>query len=80
MLQTMSYFDAMNLAGRITVPVFMSAGLQDPVCPPATVFAMYNRLEGSKDFRIFPQGGLSVDSSHYDEKQAWLLEKFEIEQ
>lgn len=80
MLQTMSYFDAMNLAGRITVPVFMGAGLQDPVCPPGTVFAMYNRLEGPKDFRIYPQAGHWVESSHNDERQAWILEKFGIEE
>ena len=38
-LRTMSYFDTMNLADRIKCPVFMSVGVQDAICPPATVFA-----------------------------------------
>ena len=42
------YFDAKNFAPRISCPVFMGFGLQDPVCPPHTNFSIYNNL-GTKD-------------------------------
>jgi cephalosporin-C deacetylase len=43
-LTTLSYFDILNLADRITVPVWMSVGLKDTICLPETVFAAYNSL------------------------------------
>lgn len=47
----LAYFDAKNLAPRITCPVYMGFGLQDPVCPPHTNFSIYNNL-GTKDKRF----------------------------
>ncbi len=44
----LSYFDVKNFAPRITCPVLMSFGLQDPTCPPHTNFSIYNNL-GSRD-------------------------------
>lgn len=75
MLQTISYFDTLNMADKITCPVFMSAGLQDGVCPPATVFSTYNRLAGPKEYVIYPDVGHSVNAVHNERRQAWLLEK-----
>ena len=40
----MSYFDVKNFAPRITCPLYMAFGLQDPTCPPHTNFAIYNNL------------------------------------
>ena len=42
--QMLTYFDVKNFAPRITCPVYMSFGLQDPTCPPHTNFAIYNNL------------------------------------
>jgi cephalosporin-C deacetylase len=41
-LETLSYFDAVNLGRRATAPGLFSVGLMDPVSPPSTVFAAYN--------------------------------------
>lgn len=46
--RTLSYFDVKNFAPRISCPVIMAFGLQDPTCPPHTNFAIYNNL-GTKD-------------------------------
>ncbi|MCI3987949.1 acetylxylan esterase, partial [Bacillus vallismortis] len=35
-MQTLSYFDIMNRADRVKVPVLMSIGLMDKVTPPST--------------------------------------------
>ena len=48
LFRTLSYFDVKNFAPRITCPVIMAFGLQDPTCPPHTNFAIYNNL-GTKD-------------------------------
>ena len=54
----LSYFDVKNLAPRITCPVVMAFGLQDPTCPPHTNFAIYNNLGTSdKQFWCVPTCG-----------------------
>lgn len=59
-LHTLSYFDIMNLALRIHVPVYMSVGLKDTVCWPETVFAAYNRISGEKGIEVHPFTGHEV--------------------
>jgi len=49
-LDMMRYFDIKNFAPRITCPVYMAFGLQDPTCPPHTNFSIYNNL-GTSDKR-----------------------------
>ena len=71
-LKTMSYFDALNLADKITCPVFLGLGLQDEVCPPATVFSVYNRLNVPKEFRVYPDAGHWVGPPHHQLKRDWL--------
>lgn len=59
-LDTLSYFDIMNLAHRIRVPVHISVGLKDLVCWPETVFAAYNRMNGEKTIEVHPFSGHEV--------------------
>ncbi|TBL79959.1 acetylxylan esterase [Paenibacillus thalictri] len=56
-LETLSYFDMLNLADRIRIPVLVSVGLKDPVCMPETVFAAYNRIESEKLLYTYPFHG-----------------------
>ena len=48
----LSYFDVKNFASRISCPVYMAFGLQDPTCPPHTNFSIYNNL-GTEERRFF---------------------------
>jgi cephalosporin-C deacetylase len=41
--RTLSYVDAANFARRAVAPALFSVALMDPVCPPSTVFAAFNR-------------------------------------
>jgi cephalosporin-C deacetylase len=43
---TLSYFDGVHFAQRATAPALFSVGLMDPVCPPSTVYAAFNRYAG----------------------------------
>jgi len=52
--RTLSYFDGVTLASRALAPALFSVGLQDPICPPSTVFAAYNAYAGDdKDIVTF---------------------------
>ena len=60
LLKMMSYFDVKNFARRITCPILMGVGLQDPTCPPHTNFAGYNLISSQKQFVIYPECGHTV--------------------
>jgi cephalosporin-C deacetylase len=76
-LRTMSYFDALNFADRITCPVFLGLGLQDEVCPAATIFSVYNRITTPKEFHVYPKAKHWVDTSHHDERREWIRKHFQ---
>jgi cephalosporin-C deacetylase len=70
--RTLSYFDTMNLAGRIACPVLMSVGLQDVCCPPSTIFATFNHLDSAeKEMRVFPYNGHEGSPTHVLNKLTW---------
>lgn len=50
---TLAHFDGVHFATRATAPALFSVGLMDPVCPPSTVFAAYNRYAGPRDIRVW---------------------------
>ena len=62
----MSYFDLKSLCRRITVPVYMAVGLQDPICPPYTNFAAYNAVKAPKQYIIYPEQQHSVNRLHWE--------------
>ena len=51
--KTLSYFDMMNLAPRITCYTWITIGLIDDITPPSTVFAAYNHLQCKKDIAVY---------------------------
>ena len=50
----LGYVDVQHLAPRIRADVLMFTGLMDPICPPSSQFAAYNKLAGKKDLVIYP--------------------------
>lgn len=53
----LGYIDLQHLAPRIRAEVLMFTGLVDSICPPSTQFAIYNKLTGGKDMKIYPDFG-----------------------
>jgi cephalosporin-C deacetylase len=54
-MRTVSYFDVLNLAEKITVPVIVSIGLFDRTCPAPSIYGMYLKLASSdKRVEIYP--------------------------
>jgi cephalosporin-C deacetylase len=50
----LGYIDCQHLAPRIKGEVLMFTGLMDPICPPSTQFAAYNRIKSKKQIVIYP--------------------------
>lgn len=53
-LKAAAYYDVVNFAPRVKVPVLVGVGLIDTTCPPAGVIAMFNQLGGPKRLVIMP--------------------------
>ncbi|GJM78575.1 cephalosporin-C deacetylase [Paenibacillus sp. HMSSN-139] len=54
-LATLSYFDNLNLAEKIKMPVLYSAGFKDLICWPETIAAAYNRNPAAgKELLLYP--------------------------
>lgn len=50
------YYDAANFARLIKSPALVGVGFNDAVCPPPTVWAIYNNLQGPKDINVSVNG------------------------
>lgn len=53
----LGYIDLQHLAPRIKAEVQMYTGLMDPICPPSTQFAAYNKITSKKNVVIYPDYG-----------------------
>jgi len=53
-VKTLQYYDVVNFAKVINVPVFMTWGFNDNVCPPTTSYIVYNSIKANKKALITP--------------------------
>ena len=70
--RTLSYFDNMNLASRITCPVLIDVGLQDDICPPSSIYAAYNKITAPKEMKIFPYHNHAGVEALWEDKLRWV--------
>lgn len=53
-INTLAYYDVVNFAKQIKVPVYMTWGYNDNTCPPTTSYIVYNVLNCPKEALITP--------------------------
>lgn len=53
----LGYIDIQNLADRINANYLMVTGMKDPICPPSTQFAVYNKIHSEKEYLLYPEYG-----------------------
>jgi cephalosporin-C deacetylase len=53
----LGYIDVQHLASRIRADVMMAIGLMDPICPPSSQFAIYNKIRSHKSRVLYPDFG-----------------------
>lgn len=70
---TLSYFDGVSLARRITAPAWLSAGLMDATCPPSTVYGAYHELAGPKSIALWEYNGHEGGGADDDDRALQAL-------
>lgn len=76
-LRTLDYFDPFQLAPQLRVPVLMSAGGKDEVCPQATIQSVHQRIAGrKKTLKIYPDLVHTTCLDFYNFTWTWLDKNF----
>ena len=76
--RTLSYFDNVNLAGRIKAPTLISVGLCDATCPPSGIFAAYNHLTCRKRIEVYPYMGHESTATFVELCMQEMAREFEL--
>lgn len=71
-IETASYYDVVNFAKQIDQPILMGLGYNDDVCPPTSMFSVYNSIAGEKEIQIIPSMGHFTVQEHSDYAYRWL--------
>lgn len=74
-LNTVSYYDVVNFAKILSIPGFYSWGFNDEVCPPTSMYAMYNSIGAPKSLSIYKETGHFRVPEQQRESTEWLLSK-----
>ena len=53
----LGYIDVQHLAPWIKAETLMAVTLMDPICPPSTQFAAYNKIKSKKQTALYPDYG-----------------------
>ena len=56
-VSTLQYFDVVNFARKLTVPLFCSWGYSDDTCSPTSIWAMWNEVTAPKEQNITATSG-----------------------
>ena len=70
-----AYYDTVNFARFVKVPVLMSSGLIDTACPPTTVLSIYNTLPGPKQLDLVPLLGHNQGPRFNELRNRFLMEQ-----
>ena len=73
-IRTLSYFDCLNLAPWITCRTVISNGLWDDICPPSSIYGVYNHITAEKQMEVYPFHKHEVAYEHHELKFRLLAE------
>jgi len=73
-LRTLSYCDNLNLAPWITCKTIVCNCLCDDVCPPSTIYAVYNHMTAEKKMEIYPFHKHEVPADHLETRWRAMME------
>jgi cephalosporin-C deacetylase-like acetyl esterase len=74
-LQTVSYYDVVNFARRITVPGMYTWGFNDETCPPTSMYAAYNLISAPKELFLALETGHWTYPEQGEKLTGWLVSK-----
>src|ERR1051325_3731521 len=73
-MRTLSYHDCLNLAPWIKCRTIVSNCLWDDICPPSTIFAVYNHITAEKQMEIYPFHKHEVPYEHREAQLRLLVD------
>lgn len=73
-LRTMAYYDVVNFARTLTVPLRMTWGYNDNTCPPTTSYAVWNVVTSPKDALITPINEHWTSDATERSHLTWILQ------
>jgi len=73
-IRTLSYCDNLNLAPWIKCRTVISNCLCDDVCPPSTVFGVYNHITAEKQIEVYPFHKHEVPYEHHETRFRLIVE------
>jgi cephalosporin-C deacetylase len=76
-IETLSYYDVVNFARRITIPGFYTWGYNDVTCPPTSMYSAYNVIKAPKELQIFQETGHWTFPEQNEIINNWLLTKLQ---
>jgi len=71
-LDTLAYFDPLNLAESIRCPTLMDVGMKDETCPYRTVMPVFERIPGPKAIHVYPELAHSPCTDFNAHAMSWL--------
>ncbi len=72
--RTLSYCDNLNLSTWITCRTVVCNCLWDDICPPSTIFGVYNHITAEKQMEVFPYHKHEVPYEHRELQFKLLVE------
>lgn len=77
-IKTASYYDVVNFAKRIKIPGLYLWGFNDEVCPPTSIYAVFNSITAPKEKFITKASGHWLTPEQDVKVKEWLLEKLQV--
>ena len=74
-ITTAGYYDVVNFARQLKVPVFYTMGFNDETCPPTSMYAAYNAITAPKELFIAQETGHWTYPEQNEKLTNWLLGK-----
>ncbi len=71
-LETLSYFDCLNLVDRIECPTLVDIGMKDETCPYETIISAFDRISGPKALHVYPELTHSPSTDFNTHAMSWL--------
>lgn len=73
--QNAPYYDTVNFARQIKAPTLIGVGLNDPLCPPPTIWGIFNSLQGPKEIVVSVEGIHNWNPEMRSAYPAWIKTK-----
>jgi cephalosporin-C deacetylase-like acetyl esterase len=72
-IETIGYYDVVNFARQVKVPGYYSWGFNDEVCPPTSMYAVYNVITAPKEVWVVPETGHWTFPEQHEKTDQWLI-------